>query len=414
MASITELFTRGYFDFRPAGPYTSEQLQAAVVPRGVGFFSGSELSVPGYGRVACDEGTIEFPGLQRGLRCGDIEKQFPSVRRASVEAVCATPNPTFPFDYNDCLRYVDPELVRLGLGVQAQIKGMTTFAEPQSSLQVYTERLQAACGSSPSPACALDFNTRLQAFTNALAAMSIAMPSASPTGGSMSAPWFGLGGASPGGTTPIMPFGLPFQAGGGFGLPVPADAAGGTGGSIFGQILQSIPGILTGLSNAGVIGGTVGRIFATEQAPQPIGTVMVPQQNQIPAGQQVLVGANGQLVLGPMQASASFQLVDPATGGTVGQQGPSWMTGCAPRGPKVVDMMSVPGLFRPTCSGQLRPAGRVIVQGPDGNRDLFVRVGRIASPSQRVLKGFAKRWAKAAGLTASTRGGQRRARRRPR
>jgi len=228
----------------------------------------------------------------------------------------------------------------------------------------------------------------------------------------MSSSWFGLGGFSPGGTTPILPFGLPFQAGGAgvspFALPTFGDAAGGGGGSIFGSIVGALPGLLSGLSQAGIIRGSVGEFFAPQMqqmAMQPfaqmasVGGILAN-----PTLQQIFAGAAGGVAGG---------LVNQLTGGA---QVPALPGACGPRGAITLDPMSAAGLYRQSCSGTLQTRPRFFALRPDGTRDLFVKVGKVQSVSQRTLTSFARRWAKEAGLTATKRGRgvARRARRRPR
>lgn len=86
---------------------------------------------------------------------------------------------------------------------------------------------------------------------------------------------------------------------------------------------------------------------------------------------------------------------------------------CGRRRTAVVTQMTAPGIFKLGCSGY-RPYAKVIAQNPDGTRDLFVKVGQIASPSPRTLKRFAKRWAKEAGLSCGPRMSHRRTYRRRR
>jgi hypothetical protein len=304
-----------------------------------------------------------------------------------------------------------------------EVPTMSFFPEP-TGLELLAQQAWARCGpvSPATQACHDAFTLGLQQLAGASGMMS----TASPTGGPMSSSWFGLGGFSPGGTTPILPFGLPFQAGGGgtnpFGLPTLGDAAGGGGGSIFGTVVQAIPGLLTGLANAGIIRGSVGQIFATmpqQQAPQ------FPVAPQLPPGSTIVVGANGQLQVGNMGMSGGFQLGEMAPmPAPMPIQGPIWTQpqlgggACGPRGSITLDPSTAPGLYRQGCSpcSPVQTRARFFALRPDGTRDLFVRVGKVQSVSQRTLTRFARRWSREAGLTTTKRGARARgrSRRRPR
>lgn len=238
-------------------------------------------------------------------------------------------------------------------------------------------------------------------------------------------------------------FGYPQSDGSYAGYPDPTVTAGSpavstTSGGILDTlsgVLQSalpyIPNILTSLSNAGVIGGTVGQLFQTPQV-QPLSVsglgavsaspvdpcqAALDQQGYLGYATCKLFGTNMPFM--PQNppptgvAPMTMTTINPATGlPMVGT-----LPGCQ-RGPAVVNMLTASGLFRLGCSGY-KTVNRAIVEKPNGQRDLYVRVGQIASPSPKVLKRFAKRWAKSAGLHCNERssrrsGGYRRRRRSPR
>lgn len=84
--------------------------------------------------------------------------------------------------------------------------------------------------------------------------------------------------------------------------------------------------------------------------------------------------------------------------------------GCGQPRTRYVDMMSAPGLFNVGCRG-LTSVSQVVLQNPNGARDLYMKVGRIIAPSQKALQRAARKLAKQAHCTVQI-GGGRRARRR--
>lgn len=215
-------------------------------------------------------------------------------------------------------------------------------------------------------------------------------------------------------------------------------------GSVLGQVgtsvLNNLPAILQLGARTGLIRGTVGEALGY----QPVQTASVAPMSALGytddpcarfSGFEYALCRANQIVLQNQNPyvlnETAQQCFDPVTqqpvacppGGTDPMTmpiSPSQLAAnsglCGQRRTTVVDMMSAPGIFRLGCGGY-KPVAKVIAQRMDGRRDLFVRVGEINSPSPRVVKRFAKRWAKEAGLSVHARGGPRRRayrRRRPR
>lgn len=214
-------------------------------------------------------------------------------------------------------------------------------------------------------------------------------------GGSMSSSWFGLGGISPGGTTPFNPFGAPTFVDGGGGGILP-DAVG--GGSILGSLASALPGILTGLAQAGVIRGSVGNFLAPMQQM----AAAAPMQQFVPiAGLPASVA--GLLNLTPTQVMAGGSLALDAMQMLSGLFG----GGSSGRGP-----VDAPSLFRMTASGTRLPA-RQQVRGPDGSLYIIQSLGKATRGSREISA--MRRLANTNGYTVARRGtrGRGRGRRRP-
>lgn len=211
-------------------------------------------------------------------------------------------------------------------------------------------------------------------------------------GGNMSSSWFGLGGISPGGTTPFNPFGPPTFVDGGGGGILP-DAVG--GGSILGSLASALPGILTGLAQAGVIRGSVGQFLA------PMQQMAAPMQQLVPiAGLPASVA--GLLNISPSTVMAGGSLAIDAMQMLSGLFGGS----SSGRGP-----VDAPSLFRMTASGTRLPA-RQQVRGPDGSLYIIQSLGKATRGSREISA--MRRLAKTNGFTVSRAGvGRRRGRRRP-
>jgi len=207
------------------------------------------------------------------------------------------------------------------------------------------------------------------ALAMALAAASTA--TASPTGGSMSAPWFGLGGSAPGLSFPIsfQPFGsTPFAA-----LPPAGDAAGGGGGGGFFDLLG------TGLQ----IGG---QFFLQQQAARQAEELLKQQQRLLqqqsmlgfaPAAPGLAVPFLGPL-LGGMAGGLGTGLVQEGMsmlGNLLGGAGPS----CGRRPPQMA-----PSLFRTGCSGKPSLPSRQQIIGPDGNLYVIASLGRATRGSREA------------------------------
>jgi len=235
------------------------------------------------------------------------------------------------------------------------------------------------------------------------AAMSALAAGLAAAGGSMSSPlFFGVGGVAPG---PTMPFSF---------LPT-VDPTFSTG------VLGTLGNVAIGL------GGQFlqNQLLAKQQEDafkRQRDLLLLQAQLQAQTGQRlgfgeqqgnVVVGADGTIRVGNMQANAQMTLTETP-------QGPIWTmvpggAGCCPTGPVTVSPADAPSLYKQGCGpcGTMAPRSRFYALRANGSRDLFVRVGTVNSVAPRVLTRFAKRWAKAAKLTVGSRG-TRRGRRRPR
>lgn len=232
-------------------------------------------------------------------------------------------------------------------------------------------------------------------------AMALAMPTASPVGGSMSSSWFGLGGIAPGGTTPILPFG--FQAGGSGSSVLFPDAAGGGGGSdVFGSLLGALPGLLTGLAQAGVIRGSVGNALAPMQQIFPQAALPATTTQAV---LQTLLGGVANLT--PTQVMAGGSLAIDAMQMLSGLFGTNGAT-CGARPP-----VQAPSLFRMGCGGRMSLPARQQVVGPDGSLYVIASLGKATRGSRE--ESTMRRLARQNGFTVARKGSARsRGRRRPR
>lgn len=270
---------------------------------------------------------------------------------------------------------------------------------------------------------AADFRTPAEKLALAQALIATGQLSLSPAGGMpMSAPFFGLSGSAPGGTTPILPFGFPSSAGGGFVSTMDPFSSG-------------VTGILSNVLNLG------GQFFLQRQAQQAqedlarrqlqiaqalamsgaMSPAMMSPAAMFAAGGRVTIGDNGEIGMAMgMSPGLCVPGVDPGCIGPVLPSLPAFQPGgCGgSRQAVTVTPADAAGLYRQGCgpcgSTQLITRNRFFALRSDGTRDLFVKVGKVQSVSQRTLTRFARRWAKEAKLTVASRGRGRGSRRRPR
>lgn len=210
--------------------------------------------------------------------------------------------------------------------------------------------------------------------------------------------------------TGATPMSAPFDLGFSF-LPTPTGSSGqptgmsmpdSFGGSLLGSIVGALPGLLSSLSQAGVIRGSVGQAFAPMQA-NPVGMAPAIATNLFP-----LPPAAGGGVLD--QAMRALQALGGVGSGvaTIGNLLPG--VGGASCGAGVQPVVSAPTLFRTNSCGRSSPVSRVQVMGPNGAIYVFANLGRATRGSNeaRVMR----RLARDNGFVLGRRGSSARGRRR--
>ena len=209
----------------------------------------------------------------------------------------------------------------------------------------------------------------------------------------------------------------PFDLGLSF-LPTPTGTAGqptgmsmpdSFGGGFLGGLVNSLPGLLTGLAQAGVIRGSVGNFLAPMQA-NPVGMSPTFATNLVPLPPAPPTGGGSLLE----QAMRALQAIGGAGQAvqTVSNFFPGGGSGGS-CGSRVQPVVQAPSLFRMNACGGTSPVSRVQVMGPNGAIYVFQNLGRATRGSNEAR--VARRLARDNGFTLGRRGGAAlRRRRRPR
>jgi len=204
------------------------------------------------------------------------------------------------------------------------------------------------------------------------------------------------------GATMSSPFPLTFASTTTGGIPPGAMVPTGTDGGFLSSILSSLPSLLTGLAQAGVIRGSVGQALAPMVSMTPAG--MVPSTSFVPAG---LTGILGPIMNNPGAVLGGASLAVDAMQALAGLFGGGSSCG---RGQPVVD---APQLFRMNACGGMTLPSRIQVRAPNGSIYILASLGRAVRGSREA--GVMRRLAKDNGFTVARRGSARaRGRRRPR
>lgn len=364
---------------------------------------------------------VAFPaGFVRGLPAplvnAAVDAVVPFLREGDADRPVAAVFARLPSDLQAALRALQEAETRVAESVVAGLAPFratldrVTGVEPAVGQQELAQALIATGQLTLGPE-AFTSPEAQTALANALTP--IALPRPMPLGGSMSAPWFGLGGSFLGGTTPSNPFGPV-----GF-LPIPPPPEGtmmpfpGTAGGIFGTLLN------------------VGSQFFLQQQAAKQQEELFKRQLQVLQAQQMLglgfgATAGGGIVVNPdgTIGVAGMAGMGPGLNAVPGLPSMPWQlpggvgAACGSRGAVSVSPMDSPGIYRTGCgpcgTQQLITRNRFFALRSDGTKDLFVKVGKVQSVSPRTLTRFARRWAKEARLSIGARGRPRRGYRRPR
>ena len=181
--------------------------------------------------------------------------------------------------------------------------------------------------------------------------------------------------------------------------------SGGGSGSLIEALLATAVGAIPALARAGVIRGSVGKVFAGGGSVGASPMTMTTPQPAVQGRTGMALSLNDALQALVMSANANVGLGleiqdDQGRDPFAPKPMPFGTNGCGSR-TKYVDMMTAPGLYRMGCRG-FQPASKVIAQNPDGSRSLFMNIGKIIAPSQKALQRAARTLARQAHCRVSS------------